>query len=1413
MAKILYLYNIAILKNDKYKKIVVTFPGTTTYIQIIDELYDEELVELPIKDGKQSYYVMKNYYNIFKRIEKDLFNSLEPLTKDPDYQVIFTGHSIGGVMASLASFYYIKKYNYTSKNILITFGQPKVGNIIFAKELTNIMNGQIYRIARPYDIATLFPIKEIDYLYKSRKIFNMVLKISDFVVKLVDGNYYGVFKDAYNFIKNFKTISKETLNLYQHMTSNDFFYSHSGGLYMINDEDNTIYHCDDFYNEKRDHFICKNHNLEISWTIITDFTENFFTNRNYLTLDQDIMSGCQKRKLIIFRKVEKIDWESIIFTRRLENINNNNINHNIININTNNNKGIRKLNNIEDIQILKLFEEFNFKKNKFEYYFKYESKDILKNKNLFLIINPRNNYFFGEVCLTPNITWLIKEQFENINCYFVNTLNQLTLAIILNKEIINEKELYIYIKGKIHGTLELYDLTKNKTLNINSSYCIPYIIDFPSENSLKLILPKIKEDTYINLIFYDGNFDDNITNITSSSILEIYKDNKIIDYYNNSNIILEKNSEYYFKYHPDLFQLIINIIPIYSNKFLEKVFYIIDEQNIHINYNIESVGVNQTFGLFFDFEEIINIKGFFSNKIDHNTNNVNSYTLNTNNKYFHVTKKLSRYNYYILDVKLESQFISELIIYDIQEVIIINKIESKYEIKKNKNYLFLLNETLKNNYKKVETYTVISINNDNNFIKLISIDDEIKTSKNYLMAKLNYIVSIFIQTNEDDTFMIKLISEDLTKYLNEESTSNDVYSYIDDKKFSIDFIHNNKDIYAYYNPISPTLKIYELNNGSNIELNDIINNKNNKYKYSLLSGIKLLEEKKTHMILKKSSNPFLYENYIYNLIIELNYRLYESKICYLFMDFEYEFSYNIKIKNILMKVLNKDKNNKNDIIYFYCNNEIKALENDIHILDVEKCNGTFVMLGNNSLIYFYLPHTVMNSYDIIENKDNFELNNIYHFFFVPKKNEFNSINILLTIENEDTLDPAFLTYYIDYGIIPYSRNIERRLIIFKKEANLVISNYANNSKDNETYFIYFRFNTTLSKLNAKIIYENIIYLDDQTYIILEPGINIIKFVRNIDHYLNITKFYKKKEDRSSYTIYKDDKILEHNNINDTDNIIYIKEPAYRENIKIKIENNVKILVRVSTEKFEDFSVISYDTNVDIRQIENILNIKFNTTNYKSRLEYHIALIENQESIEPLIIHQKFYDNDLIYKKTIYSSGKESIETNLSLLNNTYNFTYNKDYTLIAYGKDFFGNSINYFYMDPVSLYISAPNSSTINQNNTIIKNSNIPEISNSDNSVIGPVISTTKDNSESTSITSTTPITSMEKTDDPDENIPNISFYKKDDDTKANIIAIVLACIGVVLLGGIMGYIIYYKTKVSNIVNITTAASCTNLKN
>ena len=75
-----------------------------------------------------------------------------------------------------------------------------------------------------------------------------------------------------------------------------------------------------------------------------------------------------------------------------------------------------------------------------------------------------------------------------------------------------------------------------------------------------------------------------------------------------------------------------------------------------------------------------------------------------------------------------------------------------------------------------------------------------------------------------------------------------------------------------------------------------------------------------------------------------------------------------------------------------------------------------------------------------------------------------------------------------------------------------------------------------------------------------------------------------------------------------------------------------------------------------------MRIKFNTTNYNSKLEYQIALIEKEDNIDPILIHKKFFENDLIYKNIIYSLGIEPIGINFSIKDN---FTYNKNYTVIA----------------------------------------------------------------------------------------------------------------------------------------------------
>ena len=204
-------------------------------------------------------------------------------------------------------------------------------------------------------------------------------------------------------------------------------------------------------------------------------------------------------------------------------------------------------------------------------------------------------------------------------------------------------------------------------------------------------------------------------------------------------------------------------------------------------------------------------------------------------------------------------------------------------------------------------------------------------------------------------------------------------------------------------------------------------------------------------------------------------------------------------------------------INLFCDNEEINITDNYQEVNLEKCNGEFTLAGNNSLIYIYLPFTMNEEYIIIENQDSFHLTNIYQFFFVPKKNVYNSINILLNLDYTPNDYPVYFTYYTEFGIIPYSRNLEKNHIFIKNETNIIIPNFSNCSKENEKYFIFFKFNTTVSKINVKVKYEQIIYLDDQAYLILKPDINILKFRRDIEHYLNITKFNKNKN--SEYFIF------------------------------------------------------------------------------------------------------------------------------------------------------------------------------------------------------------------------------------------------------------------------------------------------------
>ena len=472
-----YIYNFVILRNKKYKKIIVAFPGTKNLPQLIEEIKESYQVEISNKKFK----VSKMFYETFELIKEDLINNLLSLPefKNKEFQTIFTGHSLGGALATISSFYCIEKNLIESEPILLTFGQPRVGNQQFAEYVTKNIK-QIYRIARLKDLVTLIPLTfyHFDQMNEMSKSLEQQIS-SDSLFKF---NYEGYVEVmiGIKLTQIIHPIVKETIS-----------YTHIGGLYMIDDDSKKIYHCIDFYNNNTNHFICKNNNPIKS-------SLNIGLYHNYIDLNQNLGKNCKVKKnplvnMILLTIDNTISEEiNLIY----------NYQANLINS--------RKLLNNDDIKILETSNEFYFGKNISEIWFQYEIKGNIGEKNIILKIDSLNNLFFGKICLSQDLDFLLNDDNNNNNnktCYNIKTNKAFSLFTNLNANM-----LYIHIKGKISGFIELLDLSKTIFLNKNSSYYLPKIKDIPPKKIIKFSIEEKKENINLNIMINSDNY----------SSLEIY---------------------------------------------------------------------------------------------------------------------------------------------------------------------------------------------------------------------------------------------------------------------------------------------------------------------------------------------------------------------------------------------------------------------------------------------------------------------------------------------------------------------------------------------------------------------------------------------------------------------------------------------------------------------------------------------------------------------------------------------------------------------------------------------------------------------------------------------------------------------------------------------------------------------------
>ena len=307
------IFKYVILKSKKFKKYVITFAGSNTFGTDISKIMFSEFVEY---ENDINIKVNKFFYLIFNLTKNDILAEtiLKDMKKNKEYQIIFTGHFLGGAVSTLASYYSIKNNLIENEPILITFGQPRVGNENFARDYMKIIS-KVFRIVRYDDSATMMPPinkqddVEVNEMYKTiENIYNI------FTLKDVPGTFtdmlgiikLGGFDLKNDFVKDFLKgnlkgdligVLFEIIDVFYDKIATQFSnlipygYCHIGGLYVLNEDSNKFYHCKDVYNEEITSPYCKNRDIQYG------HYDNLVKERNfYFTDRQNPMERCQAFK-------------------------------------------------------------------------------------------------------------------------------------------------------------------------------------------------------------------------------------------------------------------------------------------------------------------------------------------------------------------------------------------------------------------------------------------------------------------------------------------------------------------------------------------------------------------------------------------------------------------------------------------------------------------------------------------------------------------------------------------------------------------------------------------------------------------------------------------------------------------------------------------------------------------------------------------------------------------------------------------------------------------------------------------------------------------------------------------------------------------------------------------------------------